>query len=66
MMSKPRNVNRATATGAVAGGVATPLIAYGAQVLETKTGLPALVTMPLLGAAAGWLARWAAKLNPHE
>jgi len=61
-----RNVNTATAVGVASGATATPLIAWGATVLEAKTGIPALVTMPILGAVAGLFMRWAAKLNPHE
>lgn len=58
------NITKATAVGAVAGGAAAPLIAYSAQVIETKTGVPAFVIMPLLGSAAAFFMRWAAKLNP--
>lgn len=65
-MAKRKNVNTATAVGAGAGAVAAPIIAYGAQVLEVKTGVPAMVTMPMLGALAGFFMRWAAKLNPHD
>lgn len=51
--------------GAGVGAVATPLIAYAAQVIAAKTGVPAEVTMPLLGAVAAFFMRWAAKLNPE-
>lgn len=66
MPKKSTNVTRATVVGASTGAVATPIIAYGAQVLEVKTGIPAMVTMPALGALAGFFMRWAAKLNPHD
>lgn len=66
MAKKTSNVTKATVVGTSAGAVATPIIAYGAQVLEVKTGVPAMVTMPLLGAVAGFFMRWAAKLNPHD
>lgn len=66
MAKKSTNVNTATAVGATAGAVATPIIAYSAQVLEAKTGVPAMVTMPLLGSIAAFFMRWAAKLNPHD
>lgn len=61
-----RNVRTATAVGAGVGAVATPIIAYAAQVIAVKTGVPAEVTMPLLGAVAAFFMRWAAKLNPAE
>jgi len=60
------NVRNATMVGVGAGAVATPIIAYGAAVLEVQTGIPAAVTMPLLGALMGFVMRWAAKLNPHD
>lgn len=63
---KPSNVRNATVIGVGAGALATPLIAYGATLIEAKTGVPAAVTMPLLGAVAGFFMRWAAKLNPHD
>lgn len=65
-MAKKRNVNTATAVGASVGAVATPAIAYGAAVIEAKTGVPAAVTMPLLGSLAALFMRWAAKLNPND
>lgn len=61
-----RNVSRATATGAVAGGGGAVVISYGAQVAEAKWGIPAPVAAAALGSAFAFLARWAAKLNPHE
>jgi hypothetical protein len=60
------NVTKATTVGAGVGAVATPIIAYGAQMLEAKTGIPSAVTMPALGALAAFFMRWAAKLSPHE
>lgn len=65
-MAKKRNVNTATAVGAGVGAVATPAIAYSAAVIEAKTGIPAAVTMPLLGSIAAFFMRWAAKLNPND
>jgi hypothetical protein len=65
-MAAKRNVKTATVVGATAGAVATPIIAYGAQVIEVKTGVPAAVTMPALGALAGLFMRWAAKLDPTK
>lgn len=65
-MAKKRNVNTATAVGASVGAVATPAIAYGAAIIEAKTGVPAAVTMPLLGSIAAFFMRWAAKLNPND
>jgi hypothetical protein len=65
-MTRKKNVRNATATGATVGAVAAPAIAYGAAVLESKTGIPAMVTMPLLGSLAGFFMRWAAKLNPAD
>jgi len=64
MVKRVSNTNRATAVGIGAGAVATPVIAYGAAILEAKTGVPAAVTMPVLGAFAGFFMRWAAKLQP--
>lgn len=58
------NVNKATAVGVAVGSSAAPAIAWGAQVIEAKFGVPAFVTMPLLGSVAGFFMRWAAKLNP--
>lgn len=65
-MARRKNVNTATAVGASVGAIATPAIVWGATVLEAKTGVPAAVTMPLLGSLAGLFMRWAAKLNPHD
>lgn len=66
MGKKVSNTTKATATGAGVGAVAVPVISYGAQYLEAKTGIPAAVTMPLLGSAAAFFMRWAAKLSPHD
>ena len=66
MATKKRNVKTATVVGASVGAAATPAIAWGAAVLEAKTGVPAAVTMPLLGSLAGFFMRWAAKLNPND
>jgi hypothetical protein len=66
MATRKRNVNKATAVGVAAGGVFAPVIAYGAGVVELKTGVPAIVTMPIFGAVAGLFMRWAAKLNPND
>lgn len=66
MASKPKNVNKATTTGVVAGGGGAVVISYGAQMAEAKWGVPAPVAAALLGTAFGFLGRWAAKLNPHE
>lgn len=65
-MARKTNVRNATVTGASVGAVAAPAIAYGAAILESKTGIPIMVTMPLLGSLAGFFMRWAAKLNPAE
>jgi hypothetical protein len=65
-MAKSKNVRNATLTGAGVGAASVPLIAYGAGVLQAKTGIPAEVTMPILGAFAGFFMRWAAKLNPNN
>lgn len=64
--SKAKNVRNATVVGASVGAAATPAIAWGAAVLEAKTGIPAAVTMPLLGSIAAFFMRWAAKLNPDD
>lgn len=61
-----RNVTKATVVGAGAGAVATPAIAWGSAVIEAKYGVPAAVTMPLLGSLAALFMRWAAKLSPHD
>lgn len=61
-----KNVSKATTTGVVAGGGGAAVIAYGAQVAEVRWGVPAPVAAAILGSAFGFLARWAAKLNPHE
>jgi hypothetical protein len=66
MAKKSSNVRNATIIGTSVGAAATPAIAWGAAVLEVKTGIPAAVTMPALGALAGLFMRWAAKLNPHD
>lgn len=62
-----RNVNRATAVGIGAGGTGALLITWGASVIEAKTAgaLPAPVAAAALGTVFGFVARWAAKLNPH-
>jgi len=65
-MSARKNVRNATTVGVTVGAAATPAIAWGAAVLEANTGVPAMVTMPILGAFAGFLMRWAAKLNPND
>lgn len=61
-----RNVSKATTTGVVAGGGGAAVIAWGSQIAEAKYGVPAPVAAAVLGSAFGFLARWAAKLNPHE
>lgn len=64
--AKSKNVRNATVVGASVGAAATPAIAWGASVIEVKTGVPAAVTMPILGSLAALFMRWAAKLNPSE
>lgn len=66
MAKKSANVRNATVVGASVGAAATPAIAWGAAVLEAKTGVPSAVTMPLLGSLAALFMRWAAKLNPDD
>lgn len=61
-----RNVNKATAAGAVAGGAGGVVVTYAAQVAEAKYGVPAPVGAAVLGSMFAFLARWAAKLQPHE
>jgi hypothetical protein len=65
-MARMSNTAKATTVGASVGAIAAPIIAYGAQVLQAKTGVPAEVTMPALGALAGFFMRWAAKLDPSK
>lgn len=61
-----KNVQTATMVGGAVGAVATPAIAWGAVAIEAKTGIPAAVTMPMLGALAAFFMRWAARMNPHD
>lgn len=55
------NVNKATAAGTGAGFVGA-LAAY----LAMKFGLPEELVLTALTAGFGFLARWAAKLNPDK
>lgn len=64
MAKNMTNTNKATVVGVSAGAIATPAIAWGAAAIEAKYGVPASVTMPALGAFAGFFMRWAAKLTP--
>lgn len=67
-MAKPKNVGRATAVGVGAGGAGAVVITWAAGVIEAKTGglVPAPVSASVLGGLFGFVARWAAKLNPHD
>ncbi len=60
------NVTKATTVGVVGGGSAAAVIAWLAQIAEAKYGVPMVVGATVLGTAAGFLSRWAAKLEPHE
>jgi len=62
---KPRNVGRATAVGITAGGTGAAVISWGATEIERRYGVPAPVAASVLGTFFGFVARWAAKLNPH-
>lgn len=61
-----RNVGKATAVGATAGGTGALVLTWGAQQIEAKYGIPAPVSAAVLGSAFAFVARWAAKLNPHD
>lgn len=66
-MAKKRNVARATAVGAGAGGAGAVVIGYIATELEMRFGIPAGVTNAVLTSfVAPFFMRWAAKLNPHD
>lgn len=60
-----KNVNKATAVGITAGVTVTPLIAWLSGLIEVKAGMPSPVTASVLGGAFAFVARWAAKLDPH-
>lgn len=64
-MAKPRNVRKATVVGITAGGTGAVVITWVAAEVERRYGVPAPVAASILGGVFGFLARWAAKLNPH-
>lgn len=66
MTTKSKNITKATTVGAVGGGAGGVVVTYGATLAEAKYGIPAPVGAAILGSAFAFLARWAAKLNPHE
>lgn len=65
-MARKKNVSSATVTGASIGAGGAAVITYASAVIEAKTGVPALVAAPILGTLFGFVARWAAKLNPND
>jgi hypothetical protein len=69
-MTKPKNVRNATVAGATASGAGSVLITIGALALSKRIGLPPEACAALLATPvafiSGLVARWAAKLNPHE
>lgn len=58
------NKSKATTVGMSAGGLGSGLIAWGAPILEAKTGMPAPLAAALLGTLFVFVSRWAAKLTP--
>lgn len=60
------NVAKATTVGVVGGGSAVGVISWASAVIEAKYGVPAYISATVLGTVGGFLARWAAKLEPHE
>ena len=59
------NTTKATAAGVTAGATGTGLAAWLAVVAEARYGVPVAVTAGILGTGFGFIARWAAKLNPN-
>lgn len=58
---KVSNVTKATAGGGAVG----VLLPYLANLASAKWGVPPEVAFVVVGGAAAWFGRWAAKLNPE-
>lgn len=61
-----RNVGKATAVGATAGASGAVGITWAAGVIEQKYGIPAPIAAGAIGTVFAFVARWAARLNPHD
>lgn len=58
------NATKATTVGVSAGGTGALVITWLSTTVEQKYGIPSPVAAAVLGTLFGFLARWAAKLEP--
>lgn len=65
-----RNVQKATVAGGAAGAGGASAATYITALIAAKWGIPlelaALIVAPAMAFFGGWIARWAAKLNPRD
>lgn len=69
-MKSSKNVRNATVAGASTGGAGAIFTTWAALELQRRTGIPAEVGAGLIATPVAFMAalvaRWAARLNPHE